>query len=197
MSDLHWKSPTPHQLAAANAYVDIVVREFRTDAGVHAETAIAAAARMAGTFLFRSFNFPLKDVNPGSPVLSDAANDHGPLLVQTLGAGLDNLKVTLDRSRLQSGVSAENEPHVSVIETQSRIESQFRSVSARFLLSAEDSAHACALAAARLIQLSSGALDPHVGFSVAAYGFVEGSKTAPIAIAEEKERDKPWYKFWK
>ena len=188
--------PTKPQFAAAKRYVDIVVREFRTDKGVHAETAIAAAARMAGTFLFRSFNFPLKDIEPGSAVLSDAANDHGPLLIQTLGAALNALRVELDQSKLSGGVPDDNRPHVTLTETQARVESSFRDVSARLGLTAEQSAHACALAAAQLIQLSAGALDPNIGFSVAAYGFVEGAKTAPVPFDQVVAKKRPWYRFW-
>jgi hypothetical protein len=197
MSTPQWTPPTQAQLRAADRYVDIVIKALKTEKGVHSETAIAAAARMAGTFLFRSFAFPLKDIKPGSAVLSDAANDHGPLLVQTLGSGLNTLKVQLDSTRLSGSVTTANQPHISVNETQSPVESQFRGVSAALKLTPEQSAHACALAAARLIQMSNGALDPHIGFSIAAYGFVEGSKTAPIALTETQAERKPWYKLWK
>jgi len=197
MAAPQWSPPTQPQLRAADSYVDIVVKSLRTDKGVHSETAIAAAARMAGTFLFRSFDFPLKDVKPGSAVLSDAANDRGPLLLQTLGAGLSALKVNLDSSKLSANVPNENQPQLSVSETQSRVEAQFRDVSENLNLTPEQSAHACALAAARLIHMTSTALDPHIGFSVAAYGFVEGSKTAPAPLAGIENRSKPWYKFWK
>jgi hypothetical protein len=184
MTEPDWIPPTEPEVEAGNVYVDIVIREFGAEKGVHAETAIAAAARMAGTFLFRSFNCPLKDLTPGSPVLSDAANEHGALLIRTLGAGLGALGVNLDHEKLASGMSDEHQPQVSVIETQARVEKQFREASVRFQLTAEQSAHACALAAAQLIQMTGSVLDPHVGFSVAVYGFVEGSKTAPIALDE-------------
>lgn len=196
MSTPQWTPPTQAQIRAADRYVDIIVKSLKTEKGVHSETAISAAARMAGTFLFRSFNFPLKDVQPGSAVLSDAANDHGPSLIQTLGAGLSVLKLKLDSSKLSGEVPRENQPHISVNETQSRVEAQLRQVSAELKLTPEQSAHACALAAARLIQMSAGVLDPHVGFSVAAHGFVEGSKTAPIVLSEQLE-PRPWYRFWK
>lgn len=191
MAEPQWSPPTQPQLRAADGYVDIVIKALRTDQGVHSETAIAAAARMAGTFLLRSFNFPLKDIKPGSAVLSNAANDHGPVLVQTLGAALNALEVNLDSSKLSGNVPNENQPQISVNETQSRVEAQFRNVSAKHGLTPEQSAHACALAAARLIHMSSAVLDPHIGFSVAAYGFVEGSKTAPIPLNDNEIRSEP------
>jgi hypothetical protein len=197
MTALQWSPPTQAQLRAADQYVEIVLKALRSGKGVHSETAIAAAARMAGTFLFRSFNFSLADVKPGSAVLSDAANDHGPVLIKTLSAGLAGLKVSLDQSRLSGKIPKENSPQISVTETQALMERQFREVSHKIGLTPEQSAHACALAAARLIQRTSGVLDPNVGFSVAAYGFVEGSKTAPIPLDDRQADGKPWYKLWK
>lgn len=188
-----WAPPTQAQLQAADQYVQIVIKALKNEKGVHSETAIACAARLAGTFLFRSFNFPMQDMQPGSAVLSEAANEHGPVLIQTLGAGLDALKVKLDHSKLSGTVPADHQPHISVNETQARMEADFRKVSAALRLTPEQSAHACALAAARLIQMATAVLDPHIGFGVAAYGFVEGSKTAPIPLRDER---KPWYKFW-
>jgi hypothetical protein len=50
-------------------------------------------------------------------------------------------------------------------------------------LSAEEAAHACALAAARLVKMCAEVLDARIGFALAAQGFVEGSKTMPVALA--------------
>lgn len=197
MSEPQWVPPTQSQMRAADAYVDIIIREFRTeDKGVHSETAIAAAGRMAGTFLFRSFNLPLKDLEPGEYVLSHEANVHAPFLIQTLGTRLDALGVNLDQSRLGQGLPDPNLPQVSVTETQARIEKQFRDESAKHRLTAAQSAHACALAAARLIQMTGGVLDPHTGFSLAVFGFVEGSKTVPIPVDDRAATGRPWYRFW-
>src|SRR5262245_10112258 len=104
MTDHQWVEPTAAQRAAADEYIQILLRECRTQAGVHAGTAIASAARMAGTFLLRSFSLPLKDVAPGTPVLSEQANDHGPLLMRTLGTELIGLVAGLDQNRLSEPV---------------------------------------------------------------------------------------------
>jgi hypothetical protein len=71
-------SLSQQQKAAAETFVRVVIDALKTDKGVHAETAVAAMARMAGTFLFRSFAFPPSDITPGQAVLSDMANDQGP-----------------------------------------------------------------------------------------------------------------------
>ena len=78
------QSITQPQIDAAQEFANTVVAELRTDKGVHAETAVASVARMAGTFLFRSFGFQLPDVEPGGVVLSEQANEAGPRLIQIL-----------------------------------------------------------------------------------------------------------------
>jgi hypothetical protein len=45
------------QIDAAQEFMDTTIHALKTDRGLHAETAIAATARMAWTFLFRSFRF--------------------------------------------------------------------------------------------------------------------------------------------
>lgn len=180
MTAPEWSPPTPAQLAAADAMVDVIIELLRTDRGVHAETAIAGAARIGGTFLFRSFGYNLKDAQPGSPVFSDAANEHGPLLMRTLetqmrALGIETLELTRDGE-----VPDEHRPHLSVIETQTLLEAPLRRISNEHRLSSEQAAHACALAAARLVKMCAQVLEPRIGFTLAVYGLVEGSKTMPF-----------------
>jgi hypothetical protein len=80
-------SPTKEQQDAAQQFVGLAIEAFKGERGVHAETAIAGVARMAGTFLFRSFAFPLASAQLGQAVLSEAANEQGPKLIQALGNG--------------------------------------------------------------------------------------------------------------
>lgn len=58
-------SPNEQQLAAALEFVDHTLKALRTARGVHAATAVAAAGRMAGSFLLRSFLLPLERIPPG------------------------------------------------------------------------------------------------------------------------------------
>ena len=187
-----WTPPTGAQRAAADEIVSAITAALRSDRGVHAETAIAAAARLGGTFLFRSFGFEPTGAKPGSPVLSDAANERGPLLMQTLAAEIAELGV--DASRMNAGdIPDAHHPQLSVTETQARIEAALRSVADKHALSDEHAAHACALAAARLIKMCTGVLDPRVGFALAVYGFVEGSKTMPIPLPKRTAEKKSWF----
>ena len=180
-----WTPPTEAQLTAASEMVDLIVDALRSDRGVHAETAIGAAARMAGTCLFRSFGFELRNVKPGSPVLSDAANERGPLLLQTLGTALAAAKLQSSALTLPPDIADEHRPRLSLIETQTLLEPAVRRIAARHGLTPEQAAHACTLAAARLIRMCVEVLDPRIGFAVATQGFVEGTKTAPVPLPKD------------
>src|SRR5512140_1942015 len=76
-------------------YANATIRALAQPGGVHAPTVIAACARMAGTYLFRSFDLKLKGVQPGQVVLSEEANRHSPMLLRVAAGILANLGVTI------------------------------------------------------------------------------------------------------
>jgi len=172
-------SLSPQQVTAANEIADATVEALRTEKGVHAETAVAAAARMAGTFLFRSFGFKLPGVKPGQPVLSEDANAKGPELLHVLVGVLGGLGVALDRERLKAEPGPGHKPLLAFLETQGKVEPPCEGIRQRHGLSLPDAAMAAAAATAVVIGRTAKVLDPNVAFHIAAYGFVEGSKTAP------------------
>ena len=175
-------SPTKEQQDAAQQFVGLAIEAFKNERGVHAETAIAGVARMAGTFLFRSFAFPLASVQPGQAVLSDVANEQGPKLIQALGGMLAHIGVTLDRSKLGVNKDPEHRPLLDFLATQKRLEPLFSRAMQALGLSYLQAAESAAIATAMLIKQCVPVLDPNVAFGIAAYGFVEGSKTAPDPV---------------
>jgi hypothetical protein len=179
-------APTKEQQQAAQQFVGLVIAALKNDKGVHAETAVAATARMAGTFLFRSFAFPLSSVTPGQAVFSDAANEQGPKLVQILGNVLAHIGITLDKSKLGAKQDPEHQSHVEFLSTQRLLEPVFSRTKNALGLSYIAAAESAAIATALLIQQCLPVLEPHVAFDIAAYGFVEGSKTAPDPVTIEQ-----------
>lgn len=175
-------SLSDQQIEAAQAFVNATIDALATERGVHAETAIAGAARMAGTFLFRSFGFTAQGVAPGQVVLSDQANEEGPALIQILGGVLSHVGVVLESDKLGAAVSESVQPNRSFLETQRLLEPRYRTTQTRLGLSQKEAAEAAAVAAALLIQQCSQVLDPHDAFNVAVYGFIEGTKTAPDPV---------------
>ena len=65
----------------ATEVVEMLEEQFETAFESHAGTLLRAAAWLAGTSLYRSFGLPA-DVPPGSPVLSDQANEELPKLLK-------------------------------------------------------------------------------------------------------------------
>jgi len=63
-------------------------------------------------------------------------------------------------------------------------------------LTFEEAAQAAAVATAFIVRECSRTIGAEVGFNAAAFGFIEGSKTAPpLAGAMPAPAKKPWYKL--
>lgn len=191
-------STVEKEFAVAHEFYETIVGKLTNEKGVHAETAIASAGRMAGTFLLRSFNLPIEKLDPGVAVLSDAANEKGPFLVSLLAGVLHQMKVVIDPQRLESVLDQGDQPQLSVLDTQALLESDLSRIRRHHHLGYEEAARAAAIATAIMVQKTSQVLDPHIGFKIAAYSFVEGAKTVPHRQGPSvaKERKKPWYKPW-
>ncbi len=170
------------QVDAAQEFVSTAIDMLKTERGVHVETALAGLARMAGTFLFRGFDFPLNEVQPGQVVLSGNSNEEGPRLVELMGGVLAHLGVTLEDEKIGGAPEPEHMPSRDFLETQKLLEPAFLEIKERHGLSMNEAAGAGAVATALLIQQCAQAFDPHVAFGLAVYGFIEGAKTAPDPV---------------
>lgn len=181
------------QLAAARKFLSVILDGLTNEKGVHAETAITSAGRMAGTFLLRSFNLPIERLQPGAPVLSSVADEKGPALVNLLGDSLRQMNVPIDPERLQSVQGQQDQPQLGFLETQALLESDLSRIKEKYGFAYEEAAYAAAITTAFMIGKCSQVVDPHVGFNVAAYSFVEGVKTVPQRL---EKSNRPWYKLW-
>ena len=164
---------------AAHEFVRLAIEGVTDERGVHAETAVAAVARMAGTFLFRSFGFHLPDAKPGQPVLSEAANEQGPRLVEIAANLLVDAGIHVSPDNVTDESRQGHEPLLGFLETQGRLEPKFDEVRKTLGLSLPEAADAGAIATALLITQCAQVLDPNVAFDLAVYSFIEGSKTVP------------------
>ena len=171
------------QIDAAQEFADATVHALKTDRGLHVETAIAATARMAGTFLFRSFGFSGEGMEPGQVVLSGLANEQGPELLQVLSGVLSHVGVSLNEEETGRIPKPEHQPHQSFLETQKRLEPLYAAIRDRHGLSVKEAAESGAVAAALLIRQCSRVLDPNVAVGIAVHGIIEGTKTAPDPVA--------------
>jgi hypothetical protein len=168
-----------HQIQAAQEFANITIDTLTDEKGVHAGTAIAGAARMAGTFLFRSFDFKIDGIKPGQVVLSENANEQGPRLIQITGAVLTQVGIKLKNEPLSESPNSENQPALAFLETQELLEPGYQEMRSDFGLSLYEAAESAAIASALLIHHFSTVIDSNIAFGIAVYGFIEGAKTAP------------------
>lgn len=198
---------TKNQNDAVNDIVEMVVdvignglRELDTT------EAISSTARLAGSFLFRSFDFKIADAKPGIVMLSEEANIKGPQLVNITHAVLQNFGIQIDNNKISNG--SQKHAESNFVEVIGKIQSPALEIMKKNDLSYEQMAQSSAIATAFIIQQSSN-ITPEEGFGIAIYHYIEGSKTNPpdfdlkarTELKEQKEnkiegQTKPWWKIW-
>jgi len=181
------------QNKAAGLVVELIADKMGNKRQVHPGTAISSAARLAGSFMFRSFDLKLSNVSPGSPVLSEQANEKGPILINILAGTLKNFDVNLDADKMKSTSNAAS--NVSFLETLERLQDQAQIIMSQNHLSLEQMAYSCVIATSFIITECRNDLPCETGFHTAVYGFIEGSKTYPPKFGASKK--KSLFKFWK
>jgi hypothetical protein len=170
----------PNQFKASSEFTQMIMSRLATDRGIHAETAVSAAARMAGTYVLRSCGLPLSSLTPGTPIFSDLIDEQGQKVLATIDQMLAGMNVVLDGQKLVYDIPEEHAPHLELPDVQSVLDAPFRNIAEKYNLSEAETAHAAAMSAAVLIQKASVILDPHISYIIATYGMVEGSKTVPM-----------------
>lgn len=172
--------------AAAQAFAGALFDALAPDGGtLQGLSAVAAMARMAGTYYFRTFGYGAMQLQPGQAVLSDEANRRGPELMHLAHTVLARLGIALPDAQVRAALDVAGgaqRPDLDFAWTQPRLERAFAPIKAQYDLSNEEAGKAAACAVALLIHNSQSVLDPALAFGVATYGFVEGSKTAPWPV---------------
>lgn len=163
------------QISAATAMAGRVDQELQASA----LTRVQCCARMAGTFLFRSYSHALNPQAPGTVLRTPVASHSGPVLMQLLEATLRRLGVIVDSSRIDLEKLREGQDEIGFLTAQKLLEPLLAPVKDQFGLSQEEAAQACAVATALLIKKNEQQLDVHTAVSRAIYAFIEGSKTVP------------------
>jgi hypothetical protein len=186
---------TEEQTKAADLIVELIADRIGNKGKVHPATAISACARLAGSFMFRSFNLKLDNVSPGSVVLSEQANEKGVILINVLGGTLSNFGVDPDPGKMNSASKAQSD--VSFLETLERLQDQAQVIMTESGIDQEQMAYSCAMATAFIIKECQNDLTVESGFNTAAYGFIEGSKTYPPEYGSSQSKKKSIFKFWK
>ena len=170
------------QLDAAQEFATATNEALKLPNGVHPGTIVAATARMAGTYLFRSLGLKLPGVKPGQFVLSVEANEQWPQLINIAGDALSKMGIKIDNAQAGKEIELKHKPVLEILDTQKKLEPMYAPIKDRCGFSDQETAHSVAVATALLIRHAAKFLDPSMAFNIAVYGFVEGSKTAPEPI---------------
>jgi hypothetical protein len=170
---------------SAREYANLTISSLKVSGVVDPPTVIAACARMAGTYLFRSFDLKLPNVQPGQAVLSVEADQHSPMLVRTAAGILATLGIALPSSPPATAYNGRTTPIQSFLETQQLLEPLFSPIQSKYSLSLRHAAQAAAIATALLVHHFAKNFEPSAAFAIAALGFIEGTKTAPNPVSSQ------------
>lgn len=191
---------TQEQNNAAGKLVDLIAAKIGNNRAIHPETAISASARLSGSLLLRSFNLRLESFEQGAVLLSNEANDKGPMLINTLRAYLSASKVALDPNKLGGQVAQRGEePRLDILSALAQLQDEAINICEADHLNLEQSAQAAALATAFIVKECAPQIGAETAFNVAVFGFIEGSKTVPPSMTRRlptAASSKRWYKFW-
>jgi hypothetical protein len=171
--------------AAAQAFARALPAALAPEGPLQPESAVAAMARMAGTYYFRSFGYAALHLVPGQAVLSDEANQKGPELMHLTAEVLARIGLPLPDARVRAALDGSGGRHKPLLDfafTQPRLERALAPIKAEYGLTHVEAGKAAACAVALLIHNAQQVLDPAIAFGIATYAFVEGSKTAPWPV---------------
>ena len=168
--------------AAAKEIYTLLVSKLQKGTSVHIGTLVSAAARLAGTSLYRTFNFKADKLAPGTVVLSEEANQEWPKLMNMLLATLKANSIPFDPTKFEMKAPEQHKPRAEILEMQAELQGPFNQILSKHGLDYQQGAYAAANACAIAILKSRLLVDPQITCGLAALGFVEGSKTAPLPL---------------
>jgi hypothetical protein len=202
---------TQNQNKAVNDIVEMIVSVIGNGSReIDTTEAISSTARLAGSFLFRSFGFKINDAKPGTVMLSEEANKKGPQLVNITHAVLQNFAIQIDNSKMSGG--NQKQATTNFVDLIAKIQTPALEIMKINDLNYEQMAQSAAIATAFIIQQSNN-ITPEEGFGTAIYHYIEGTKTFPPEFSSEshirvnikntskenishKDVSKPWWKIW-
>ncbi len=192
-------------IEAANFFNQASRARLTTNDQFHPETLILSVSRMAGSLMYRSFEFD-PAVEPGATVLSEQANTDGPKLMNVMFTTLRQLGSPISQEEVDHDYASAKLSPLSFKGSHERLAPLYLGYIEKMSLPLHDAALGAAIATGITVHDCSKVIPVEQGSALAIYGFVEGTKTAPYPCvsdphatdldASARKSKKPWYKLW-
>lgn len=183
----HPDTPTQAQgQSLPDQIVGLIISLLRNDRGVHAETAIAAAAVMTGECVLRAAGHDLSTFEPGSVIMSDKVNEllfegDGQMTISDFFFNaLFSQGIEVGKDSWPEQIPDDHQVMLDPLEVAARLREGFGVLCDAAGLPALERAYACAQATAQLVAQTRRVLDPNIGKALALEAMLRGAKTAPV-----------------
>lgn len=142
---------------------------------INPRDAILCSGNLIGMFMFLSFDIKYQELEPGSVLLSNEANELGPKVINRLLYELNNYKIEIDKAD-NSNIYKSSLTYLEILELTQK---DAMEIMKKYGFDYKQAMIICISATAFIIQNVSSNVDVNEGFGIATYGIVQGSKTIP------------------
>lgn len=166
--------------------VALLIKTINNERGVHAETAIAAAAVLTGEIVLSVSGYDLSGLEPGSAVFSDVVNQllfeaEGHLTVSDVFFNaLYSQGIDVSKESWPENIPEEHQVMLDPLQIVARARAQLNTLFESQPLEPLDRAYAAAQATALLVAETRRVLDPNIGKALALEAMLRGAKTVPL-----------------
>ncbi len=166
--------------------VALLIKTINNERGVHAETAIAAAAVLTGEIVLSVSGYNLSGLEPGSAVFSDVVNQllfeaEGHLTVSDVFFNaLYSQGIDVSKESWPENIPEEHQVMLDPLQIVARARAQLNALFESQPLEPLDRAYAAAQATALLVAETRRVLDPNIGKALALEAMLRGAKTVPL-----------------
>jgi len=147
----------------------------------HAGTVLSAAARLAGTSLYRSLNYR-NDVAPGVVVLSNEVNEAWPQLMNLFAFYCKQNGIDVMAKPLVTKFPEQDKPRMEIAQVQQEYQDQYNEIMKKHGLDYLNGARAGMIVCSIVFQYHCTVtkdIDPYIATGIIAMGVIEGAKTTP------------------
>ena len=166
--------------------VSCIIETLQNQRGVHAETAISAAAVLTGEFVLRSSGYDFSGLESGSVIISDIVNQllfeaDGQLTVSDVfinalfGQGID-----VSKESWPENIPDEHQVVMDPLEIVARIRPRVEQLMLQQQIEGLERAYIGAQATAMLVAQTRRVLDPNIGKTLALEAMLRGAKCVPL-----------------